>query len=402
MTGIRRHISGPEQLKAFAQAAVGRLSSAWRALPAAAALTVLMPAAAFGGLVLTANGRQEGAVAVGPGVIRVASASVNWADAILVVNDLQAELAPAPEALHLKNGEVWAGKVVKLAEGRVTLESFFGRREVPVADVCAIDFMPGLPLIEDDTGGLLHRVKGRPVTGSLISIDADRAVIDTALGAVTLDKKDLKRYVLSGAKKKPEAPSDDEITLGDGSILWGKSEPTKDGLRIKHAVLGEQVIGGGAWRSVRRHSASVTYLAEAAPSSVKTFPVIRRPADPPRVERARCGHPTGISPGFVSRVYFWPKTIADYKLPGQAGEKVLFRAAVALADGSRGAARVLFRLGDRIVFDQVLTPENSKPVLVSFEAEAAGELKLEVDFGKGVRFPCSVTMEDPYVITKQK
>jgi hypothetical protein len=403
MKSNRRQIPWCEGLKTFAQATVGGLSEAGQAVLAAAALAILMPAAAFAGLALTLNGRQEGAVAVGPGVIRVGGASVNWADVILVVNDLQAELPVAPEALHLKSGEIWAGKVVKLAEGRITLESSFGQRQIAAADVCAIDFMPGLPLIqEDDNGGLLHRLKGRPIPGNLISIDADLATIDTALGAVTLDKKDLKRYVLSGAKKKPEARSDDELTLADGSILCGQCEPTKDGLRIKHAVLGEQVIQGGRWQSVRRHSTSVTYLAEAAPSFVKAFPVIRRPADPPGVERARCRRPTGASPGFVSRVHFWPKTIADYKLPGQPGGKVVFRAAVALAEGSRGAARVLFRLGDRVVFDQVLTPENSKAVPVSFEAEAGSDLKLEVDFGKAVRFPCSVTMEDPYVVAKQK
>ena len=75
-------------------------------------------------------------------------------------------------------------------------------------------------------------------------------------------------------------------------------------------------------------------------------------------------------------------------------------ARVRLLDGSRGSARVKLSVGTKAVFDQVLTPEGKAPVAVSFEVPVGSGLKLEVDFGKRVRFPCGITLDNALLVKK--
>ena len=373
------------------------MKAARLAQPLLAAALLVFPAAALAGLVLAAQGRHEGSLSIQPGAIQAGNTSIKWADVLLALNENHGAAPASPNAVHLKNGEVWAGTIAKLQAGRITLQSpSLGLREIDVTQVCAIDFAPAPALTGKERAGMLYRIKASPVLGKLLWVQAERVAIDSALGAIALERKDLQRYVFEAAPGAAAASTDDEITLADGSVLRGRVEPTQAGLALKHPVLGDLVIRPDAWQSIRRHSAAAVCLADLPPASVETFPLIRRPADPPRVEHPQPGGPAG----FVARINIWPRSVITYRLPGEPGAKVLVTAGVGLTDGSRGSARVSFRLGEKVVFDQVLAPGAEKPVPVSFEAPAASDLKLEVDFDKNVRFPCTVALDDALLVRK--
>jgi len=355
-----------------------------------------LPSASPAGVVLTIAGRQEGAISVQPGSVRVGNSSVKWADVMLAVNDKKAGGAPAPNALHFKNGEVWAGKITKLSDNRITIESAsLGKRMVETALLRSADFAPGLGLVEGEKAGVLYRRKGGPIPGTLIWIKDARVAIDTTLGAVAINRDGLSRYVFDGKAAETMSTAADEVHLADGSILRAAVKPGQGVLVIKHATLGEQRLGPDAWRSVRRYSGPALYLADVRLVSAKTFPLIRRPANKPLTEHYQSG-----AGGLASRIFIWPKSIIGYKLPGRPGNKFLFTARIGLFDGSRGAARVKIGVTGKAVFDQVLVPEGKSAVSVSFTVPGGSDLKLEVDFDGSVRFPCGVTVDNALLVKK--
>jgi hypothetical protein len=302
-----------------------------------------------------------------------------------------------PEVLHLRNGEAWAGEIVKLAGGQAKISTtFFGRRDLSADAVRAVDFKPRLPPLQAGESKMLYRVKGSPVPGSLLWIEGDRVALETPLGVLALTRKEMKRAVYGDtAAANDPAGREDEIALADGTVLIGQVVSRKDGFVVKHAVMGDQVVEPDAWRWVRRHPVQVAYLADTQPVSVLASPLIRRPPPAPRVESSR-GMEEG--PAFVRRMYVWPKTVVEYMLPGEKGGKARVSAVLGLAAGSGGNASVRFRAGDRTVFERILKTDSSEPVAVSFEVEAGSVLTLDVDFDKAVRFPCSVTVDDAFVM----
>jgi hypothetical protein len=61
---------------------------------------------------------------------------------------------------------------------------------------------------------------------------------------------------------------------------------------------------------------------------------------------------------------------------------------------------VKVRAGERVAFDQTLDPAATEPVRVAFDADGGSALELDVDFGEAVRLPCTVAVDDAYVIVK--
>ncbi|MCE5326870.1 MAG: hypothetical protein LLG01_10685 [Planctomycetaceae bacterium] len=358
----------------------------------------MIAAPAGAGTVLTAAGWQEGDLALQNAAVQVGSASVKW-DAVLLMVNSKVPPAAAGEAVHLNNGETWAGKITDAEGGKLTLESpLLGKRTLDIVTLKAVDFVAGLPLPKHAKEGTLYRVRGAPVPGTLINIKADKATVDTALGAVPMDKKDLSRYVLAEPKEPVAPAAGDELTLADGSILYGQVQATAAGLTLVHPVLGNLTIAPQAWLGFRKRAANVTWLADVEPSSLQTYPLIRRPADPPKTEHLRAGDDATLGGRSVARLHIWPRTVVAWKLPGAAGGKLQFRAAVAMTEGSRGPARMRLSQGDKMLFDQAIAPGAASPVVVAFEAQAGAELKLEVDFDVAVRLPCEVTVDDPHVV----
>jgi hypothetical protein len=352
-----------------------------------------LASASFGGLVVTKTGRQEGALAAQPGVLRVGDAAVNLPDVLLAFNDRPATRSAMPVTLYARSGEIWRVTLEKLADGQLSVVSDAGPRTVAAALLQAIDFTNALPTFAGGEGGVLYRAKGKPTPCSLLWIDESRAGIDTPLGAIAVSRPELQRYIFSDPPEgsPPAAAADaDELGLADGSIFRGQLEADGEGLVLKHAVFGSLRARPDTWQWIRRRPAGLAYLAEVQPASVETFPLIRQQAPTPRIE------PSGSGQHCVGRISLWPKTIVRYQLPGG---NLAFRGALSLAPGSRGAAQVRFVADSRTVFEQTLAPDAPAPVLVAFESPG-GAFSMEVDFSKEVRFPCRVVLDDAYVAPK--
>lgn len=361
---------------------------------------LIYASATLAGTVVTPAGRQDGAVSPQPNALKVGNATVNWPDVILAMNDAQAATTRPPEALRFRNGDIWAGTVASLAKGQFVMDTASFEKRTVAADVIrAVDFRADLPPLDEEASGTLYRMTGKPVRGSMLWIEGERIAVNTPLGVIAMERKDLKRVVLEDATTAvPADAGTDQVLLVDGSLLNGLIEPRADGLFIKNANVGDRLIRPDQWQWIRRHPAKVVYLAETTPVSVKMFPLIRADAPAPRVELFRSGD--GKAAPCAQRIYVWPKTVIAYQLPGQRGGKVSFNTVLGLTPGSRGAAHVQIRLDGRSVFDRTLEPEQTAPVVVAFEADGGSALELEADFDKTVRFPCSVTFDDVYVVSK--
>lgn len=375
-----------------------RMISTLAAITVAAAILAPVRDAAAG-TVVTAAARQEGKIELDAGTVKAGAAQVKWADVLVAFNDEFPGVAVPPEVLHLRNGESWAGDIVKVAGEQAAINTpLFGKREFPSAMVKAIDFKPGLPPIQAGEEKMLYRTRGSPVPGSVLWVEGEKVALETPLGVLALTRKEITRAVcglVTNAVAAPAANSD-EIALADGTILSCEVTPSKDGLVVKHPVLGSQVLKPDSWRWVRRHRDNVVYLADTKPVSVVATPLIRRAPPAPRVEPSRGTEKEGAM--FARRMYAWPKTVSEYMLPGVNGRKTIVSAVVSLAAGSRGDAVVRFRVGEKTAFESVLKQEKPGPVAVSFEAEAGSRLAIEVDFDKVLRFPCSVTVDDAVAV----
>lgn len=355
-----------------------------------------LSAAAQAGAVTTIAGRREGAVALQSGVVKVGAETVKWSDVMLLVNDGVAGTTPAPNALRFKNGEVLVGKISSISKTSVVFDStIFGVQKIETYRLSAIDFVPGLGAVQGEKNGALYRQAGNPVSGKILWLKGDRLAIDTPVGAVELKAAGLKRYVFDAGPTAPASLAVDEVRLNDGSVLRGTVEPAQNSLAVVHPVLGKHTFGPQAWGSVRRYSGPACYLSDLQPVAVETFPLIRLPAEKPRMEFNQSG-----AAGFVSRIVVSPKSRMEYKIPGKPGEKYLFTAAVQLSAGSRGFARFEIRVGGKPQIDKVLNPAGEKPIAVSFDVPVGSELEINVDFDDRVRFPCGVSIDNALLVKK--
>lgn len=378
------------------------MSGRFRPAAGLALVTALMLSAreSAAGTVVTAATRQEGRIELQPGAVQVGAARVKWDDVLVMFNEAAPTTNTAPEILQLQNGESWAGSIIKVDNTQAVIQTaFFGRRDLPSPRVRTLDFKAGLPPVPAGETKMLWRSRGSPVPGSLLWVDGDRVALETPLGVLALTRKDIVRASYGGADTNAATASPgDEIALADGSVLSGILAPAPEGLVLKHALLGTQTVKPDAWRWVRRHRDGIVYLADAAPVSVSSTPLINRAPPVPRVD-AFGGTETEGAP-FIRRIRIWPKTISSYRLPGTPGKKVAVSALVSLAAGARGEAAVRFRMADKVVFECAVAQEKPGPTPVAFETEAGGVLTVEVDFGKVLRFPCSVTLDDAVAVVK--
>ena len=372
---------------------------------AACLLAVIIGPPAYSAVVATVDGRLEGELSIAADTVTIGGQAVKWEDVLFLAADTPMTVAPAPHAVRLTSGEIWAVEIAGLAEGKLELHSaLFGRRELNLDQVRAIDFLPGLPDVRHEKARVMYRYPvasagtAEPVPGTILWIDRDRAAIDTVLGALTISRAGLKRYVFDRRRVDAEGDRPHEITLADGSVLRARLVPGDDGrLVIEHPVLGALHVRTGALRSVlRRDNPSVVFLADVEPASVETFPFISRHAAAPSL----AAHTTGVNKPrpYVRVLLVRPKTIIEYSLPERTGRKLSFRARLSPAEGSLGAVHVRISVGDDVVFDRELGRDKAEPVDVSLELPEGVLVSIEVDFGSTVRFPCRVALADAYLI----
>jgi hypothetical protein len=361
------------------------------------ALALLAPPFAHAGVVQTITARAEGKVTLEKGRLTLDGKPVTWDDVLFFMLDGPRRTPPRPQAITFKNGEVWAVELLGLADRHLEVRSdLFDKRKINLDLVAALDLTPRPAPLSGLKPNTLYRDKGEPVPGTLLVIADDKLSLDSPLGVLHLPRAGLTRYVLDPrtAPVPPDAELD-EVTLVEGSVLRGKLRPSVDGLELEHALLGRLTIPAAAVRSVVRYRPSVTHLAELAPQSVQTAPLLGAGDAPPRIQVQRGSAWDGEGGRSIKAVRIEPKTTVRYALPKRPGRKL--RAVLEGVEEARGDVKVRIRIDDRVVFDEEWKA-GDKPRALTLDLPDGDELIFEVDFGARLRFPCGVLLGDPHVI----
>lgn len=347
------------------------------------------------------GGRIEGKVAFAPDTLQVAGKSLPWGDVLFVIRDPEGRSIRPPEALRTTRGEVWHAHLASLAAGRLKARlPLLGERELDVAEVQAVDFLPDFaPPEPGDKPGTLYRQKGEPVPGRLMWIDGQRLAIDSPLGVLTLAREGLARYLFTAAPKLPPAPKGDEVSLLDGTTLRGEARPAKDALELDHPLLGKVAIPGRLVRSVLRRPPGVAWLGEIAPARVNAAPLIVRGVPPEAIEYPAIGG-SRAWPGellAIRGIRMLPKCTATYRLPVLPGQGLAFAATLWPIEGMRGEVKLRLLAAGKTLAESGVGP-SARPQPLAAEVPRGAELAIEVDFGPELLFPCGVLLGDPMVV----
>jgi hypothetical protein len=114
-------------------------------IAAALLLAVWGLSAARADIVQTLGGRLEGATQFKADALAAGTQSVRWDDVVYVVRDSVGRTLPAPQTVRLTNGEVWGAEILGVSAKKVRLRfSLFGKQEIDLGIVSALEFVPGL------------------------------------------------------------------------------------------------------------------------------------------------------------------------------------------------------------------------------------------------------------------
>jgi hypothetical protein len=186
--------------------------------------------------VITAAGQQSGTLSLKNGVLLLNSKETKW-DALQFIRRYIKQRFTAPNFIHLRNGESWAGRVLGLKNNKLV---FFveplGQHEIDMQLIAAISFRAGHRISKLKTGRA-YRLNGKPVSGELFGIDAKQIQLKTALGRFNFPRNELAGYVF--ADSADAGPADkDHAGLVNGALIFGEASLKGRHVILKHAMLG--------------------------------------------------------------------------------------------------------------------------------------------------------------------
>jgi hypothetical protein len=324
--------------------------------------------------------------------------NVAWGDVVLVALKPADSAGGVSSAVRLADGDILVGDIQSLAGKTLTLQTaLLGKLELNVANLASLEFV-GRPSDKSADKNTLYRVADESIPGSLIWIDAKKLSIDTPLGAVTVSREKLVRYVFDPAIRAVDAgAAADAVTLTDSTRLRGALTFGSEGVVLKHSLLGNVRLPYSALRTVSRQRAGIVALTSLKPAKVDAKPLIATAAALDRVEYATCGagqmtctQGLQLEPGLAV-------SFDLSRLPPIAGSRRLV-AWLCAPEFAQGDARVKITSGGQVVLDQTVTAAG-KQAAIPLDIDLAGdELTIEVTFDKTVRFPCGVVLADPLLL----
>ena len=362
------------------------------------------PAAA--GVVQTLDARLEGDVTFADGRLEVAGKAAPWDTVIYAMPQAAARTLSAAGAVCLAGGEVWRAEILSLSNKRLAVRSaLLGAREIDIGLVAQLEFAApraGSPAPAEDAqhpaAGTLYREKGEPVPGTLLWIDAARLALDSPLGVLTLAREGLVRYSFPGAARAAPAGDTDRVGLVDGSVLLAAARPVAGGVRIEHPILGTMKLGAGLIRYVRRGDPRVSDLVAGVPRTVATSGVFEKAAAASLILVSYQGDFGAERTRHLAAERLTPKTTIKYDLRPETGKRRRLTGRASPIEGARGDAVLKISAGGKTVFEQTFAP-GAATVLLAIDLPEAKDLRLEVDFGPRIAYPCGVLLEDPLLIT---
>jgi len=357
-------------------------------------LSAAAPAA--DGLVLTPAGEVKGKVTIVPGGLSVAGKIVKPDNILLARFVPKGRTFRQPHVVRMANGEVWPCEILKLGGSKLTIRSpLFGTRKTHIQGVASLEFRANL---SKPTGKLapntLYRATGEPLPGELIWINSKKVAIDSLLGALSISRKTVSRYVVTIGGRTAIETGQAEVAFLDGSVLRGKVAFGKGKLTLSHAKLGEISVASPAVRSIVNSTPGVTYLTEM-PYKIKSSAPLSSKVETFEGTAAAAACP-GIGDRFARCIQVLAGREFQYAGPGKAAS---LRASLVPMPGARGDARVEIISSGKTVFDKTIGPEQTKPAPVSVALGKGGSFSIRVTFGRRLMFPCGVVLGEPHVIT---
>ncbi len=370
------------------------------AQPALALAVVAMMCAAplFAGVVYTPTERLEGRVGIADGGVTVAGRRVATADVVLADVDATRRTFSPAHAVRLAGGEVWRCRIRSLSAGKLTIASaLFGERAIGTAGITALDFRANLPAPSHLRPHTLYREEGEPLPGALLWISPDDIAVDSPLGALAIARPDVTRYTMDLEAVPGPSAGVHELHLIDGSILRGTAELGARQVTLTHARLGKLTLPTELVRSIVRHEARLTWLAEQ-PFTAEAVPLIAAPPAEP-VTAGPAGPPDERPAGAVRALRIAAGGRVRYRLAGAAAAGAEFRASLWPPPLARGAVVVEVAAGGKTVLQKRIDPSQPAPVPVAVRLPKAGELTIRVSFAEQLRFPAGVVLGDPHLIS---
>jgi hypothetical protein len=364
-------------------------------------LALAAPLSAHAGIVQTLDGRLEGNVTFADGRLDVGGKAAPWEALVYAMPHGRAGGAGSSGAVRLASGEVWQAEIVSVTAKRLAVRlALFGKKELDLAQVTALDFVPGLGRADGLQAGSLYREKGEPVPGALLWVDETRLALDSPLGVLTVPRDSVLRYVLAAPSAKAPEAGDDEIGLVDGSILRGHAKLTPGGLKLEHPVLGNVSIDGAMVWFVARRGKRIVDIAGLRPESV-TAPGLLAAASPMATvgfcrtddQGRNCGH-------CLTAITIQPKTVLRYKLDAVAPKGGQLVAMLAPMEGAKSPVHVKVVAGGKAILERDVAP-GAEALAVKVDVPAGGTLDFDVDYGPQPLFPCGVRFEDPVLIAAE-
>jgi len=371
-----------------------------RSLPILLTLALFAPgragsAPAAGDIVGTADGRIAGKAMLGAKSLSLAGRDVPWQRVAYALLNRGVRPPAAAQAVWLRTGEVWRGRVESLARGRLAVRvQPFGRREIDANAAAFVEFAAG----RGRPGKLAPRTlyaDGRPpMPAALLWFDAERIAVDSPFGAITLKREDTLWYVFQPPGEGRLGAGEDEVSLVNGTVLRGRLAGAREGVRLKHALLGDLAIPAAMVRTVLRHAPSAVPLTEVAPASVKAAgPTGPMPAaEALTVLRFGESFPTLA---FVRALRLEAGTVVRYALGKAAGPRQL-RAVLAPIPHGRGDLQIRISSGS-MTLSQALLKEGDPPVPLAVPIPESGAIAIEASFGEHLGVPCAAVLADPIV-----
>jgi hypothetical protein len=372
-----------------------------------AILFLMQTIAAQAGTVETAEGTAAGKIRFLPAAVQVDNKQVAWGEVLSLVAEPASTTLPQPNLLRLRSGESWAGLILNSSAKQLAFRGdWLGRRSVELDLVSVLEFAFPPPSLTGVKRQTLYRERGEPVPGSLLWMDNDSLGLDSPLGSTDIKRQGLVRYVFDNQPAPPPAQDTDEVGLLDGSILRGRAQPDRDGLRVEHPVLGRLDFPTAAVRFVLRHSAARIDLAALPPTSVETGEgtlakgrYSSLSVSPLAFVSVADSDSTGQMPpsGCIKRMRVEPQLKVRYALPKRDGKKLFFRATVGPVPNAHGNTRIGMFVGSQPVWEKELSfAEGIGPLDLALPD--GDELVIDVSFGTLLRFPCGVCLQDPHLV----
>lgn len=345
-------------------------------------IMILAPAGlAAEGTVRTPEGVAAGRIEFTETGISCNDAAIGWENLASVSLVGDAGFFPAPEALRLKDGEIWRGRILEAAGGKVKFRAcLLGEIEAKLDEVASLDFVSGLDAGDDEKEGRLYRREGRELPGKLLWIDATRAAVDSPLGVITLDKEKLLRYRLAAAGA-PGAEAD-RVLLRDGSLLLGKAKPALGGIALAGGVGGDRTVPAETIRQLWLARPGLLRLALLRPEREEFAPVVG--AAEKRAANATADAPT---------LRLEPVSTVSYKIG--AGRQV-FSCLLQPVAGARGDATLTVKSGGKEILRKTVKAGGAAE-FVSAAFDGAGGLSFETDLAGACLFPLGVKIVEPLV-----